>query len=166
MENKHIKTNDLIFTFKIVINSLSIYSKMVIKSLKVSIYKILRNQFKLCDLSKPIEQDLRVPIKKFFQNFSFNYEIDLTTLTLIQRKRDWLSHVVLFILVSNVIRFLVYTFLNSKDIHGGLLILTHEFAAQVCCSEFRNANEHHECNVYNLLNKFKINLLIWCDIQF
>ena len=89
---------------------------MVFKSLKkVSIYKILRNQFKLNNPSKPIQQNLQIPIKKLFQNFSFNFEIDSTTLTLTQRKRDWLSHVVLFILVSNVIRNLVYTFMNSKD---------------------------------------------------
>ena len=78
---------------------------------KVSIYKILRNQSKLNDLTKPIQPDLQIPIKKFLQNFSFNYEIDSTTLTLTQRKRNWLSHMVLFILVSNVIRNLVYTFM-------------------------------------------------------
>ena len=89
---------------------------MVFKSLKkVSIYKILRNQFKLNNPSKPIQQNLQIPIKKLFQNFSFNFEIDSTTLTLTQRKRDWLSHVVLFILMSNVIRNLIYTFMNSDD---------------------------------------------------
>ena len=89
---------------------------MVIKSLRiVSIYKILRNQFKLHDPSKPIQQNLQIPIKKFFQNVSFNYEIDSKTLTLTQCKRDWLSYLILFILVSNVIRNLIYTFMNSED---------------------------------------------------
>ena len=88
---------------------------MVIKSLmKISVYKILKNKFKIKNISKPIESDLCVPINRFYNDLNFIYETDSTCSTL-YCKKHWFTHAILFILVSNIIRNLIYTFFNSND---------------------------------------------------
>ena len=82
--------------------------------MKISFYKILKNKFKITDLSKPLHPNLCVSINKFFRDFNFDYEIDSTCSTL-NRKKYWFVHIILFILVSNIIRNLVYTFFSSND---------------------------------------------------
>ena len=88
---------------------------MVIKSLmKISVFEILKSKFKIKDISKVLEPHLRVPINKFFKDFIFNYETEPSSFN-VHRNNNWFIHVILLILVSNILRNLVYTFLNSND---------------------------------------------------
>ena len=88
---------------------------VVIKSLtKILFYKILTNKFKIYDLSKPVQPQLSIPINKFFEEINFIYETDATSLAL-HRKNNWFDYVVVIILASNILRNLIYTFLNSSD---------------------------------------------------
>ena len=88
---------------------------VVIKSLtKISFYKILINKFQIYNLCKSVQPQHRIPINKFFEELNFIYETDPTSSTL-HRKKNWFKYVILVILVSNILRNLVYTFFNSND---------------------------------------------------
>ena len=88
---------------------------MVFKSLKeISVNEILQNKFQIKDISKPLQPNLRVPINRFFAAINFNYETDQNSLTL-HRKSKWFNHVIIFILISNVLRNLAYILMNSTD---------------------------------------------------
>ena len=92
-----------------------IKTKMALKSFKeISVNEILLNKFQINDLSKPLQPNLRVPINRFFGIINFNYETDQASLTL-HRKSKWFNHVILFILISNILRNLAYAFMNSTD---------------------------------------------------
>ena len=82
--------------------------------MEISVNEILLNKFQINNLSKPIQPNLRVPINRFFGAFNFNYETHQTSLNL-HRKSNWFDHVILFILISNILRNLAYTFMNSND---------------------------------------------------
>ena len=89
-----------------------IKTKMAFKSIKeISVNEISLNKFEMNNLSEPIQPNLRVPINGFFGAINFNYETDLT----LHRKSNWFNHVILFLLISNILRNLVYTFMNSTD---------------------------------------------------
>ena len=92
-----------------------IQAKMVFKSLKeISVNEILQNKFQIKDISKPLQPNLRVPINRFFAAINFNYETDQNSFTL-HRKSKWFNHVIIFILISNLLRNLAYILMNSTD---------------------------------------------------
>ena len=82
--------------------------------MKISVFKILKNKFKIKNLSKRLHPNLCVPINQFFKDLNLNYGVDPSSSS-VHRNNNWFTHVILFILVSNILRNLVYSFLNSND---------------------------------------------------
>ena len=82
--------------------------------MNLSFYKILINDFSIKSLSKNICPKLRIPIKKYFEELNFHYEFDWSSMTL-YRYNNLLNHFILFILLLNVVRNMLYTFMDSND---------------------------------------------------
>ena len=93
--------------------------KLIKSLLKISIYDILTNNFKLIKVSEIIQPEYRIPIKILFQELNFNYQIDSSSLEL-HRNNNWFNHIIFLILVSSILRSLIYIFIDFDDIYISL----------------------------------------------
>ena len=73
---------------------------------KTSVYKILINNFAIKKLSEPVQLELRIPITELFKALNYNYE---------KSSNNWLNNSILFILLLNVIRNLLFIFWDEDD---------------------------------------------------
>lgn len=87
----------------------------VFKSLmKISFYQILRNDFEMKELNQNIQPNLRVSMETFFQHLNFYHEFNWSKITL-NGRNILLNYFILFILLLNILRNLIYIFMNSTD---------------------------------------------------
>ena len=87
----------------------------VFKSLmKISFFKILRNDFQIKELNQNIQPNLRVSMENFFQDLNFYYQFDWSSMAL-NGSNILFNYLILLILLLNILRNLVYTFMDSTD---------------------------------------------------
>ena len=81
--------------------------------LKISFKEIWSYKLVIKELSQPIHCKYQIPIKELFKIIRFNYETDQSMV--LYRKRNWIVNILLFNLLLNILRYLVYTFLDPND---------------------------------------------------
>ena len=87
----------------------------VFKSLmKISFFKILRNDFQIKELNQNIQPNLRVSMENFFLVLNFYYQFDWSSMAL-NGSNILFNYLILLILLLNILRNLVYTFMDSTD---------------------------------------------------
>ena len=100
----------------------------VFKSLtKISVYDILTNNFKV-NPSQKLKLQYRVPMKKYFEEINFYYDIlDVNQNSSVIRYNNWTHYFILFHLLFNALKLLFHILWNEKDqlirLYGGNLEL-------------------------------------------
>ena len=80
---------------------------------KKSVYDILTNNFKV-DVKQNLKPEYCVPVKKYFEEVSFYYDISNDNeKTTVHRHDSWSYSVILLILIFNLLRCLFYIFWNE-----------------------------------------------------
>lgn len=79
---------------------------------KLSFYKILINNFRIKTLSERVQEEIRIPIDDFFESINFKYEFKNESF---QRNHNWLTYLIMLILLSNCLKCLAIVFLDPED---------------------------------------------------
>ena len=92
---------------------------------KKSVYDILTNNFKV-DVKQNLKPEYCVPVKKYFEEVSFYYDISNDNeKTTVHRHNTWSNSVILLYLIFNLLRCLFYMFWNEDNelirLYGGNL---------------------------------------------
>ena len=91
---------------------------------KISVYDILINNFKV-DISQNLKPEYCIPVKKYFEEVSFYYDISNFNQKTIHRTSSWSNSIILLILLFNLLKCLFYIFWNENDqlirLYGGNL---------------------------------------------
>ena len=134
--------------------------------MEISVNEILQNQFQINNLSKPLQPNFRIPINRFFGALNFNYETDQTFSTL-HRKSKSFDHIIIFILISNILRNLIYSLMNSTDqlfrlFCGDLIQLAVDDVSYIAISFFGSTS--YSLSIFCLFHYSPINQLKWFNI--
>ena len=82
---------------------------------KISVYDILTNNFKV-DVKQNLKSEYCVPVKKYFEEISFYYDITNDyEKTIVNRKNVWHNSFILLILILNLLRFIIYLIWMEED---------------------------------------------------
>ena len=82
---------------------------------KISVYDILTNNFKV-NLSKKLKPKYCVPVKKYFEEICFYYNISNDNeKTIVNRKNGWCNHFIFVYLLLNLLRVIIYLIWMEED---------------------------------------------------
>ena len=88
--------------------------KLVKSLLKISIYDILINRFRIKDLNKNVPSLHCIPLSKYLEQFSLKFYYD-SSLSTWQRKGNFFSKFVLLIHLINAFRNFIYIFFDLQQ---------------------------------------------------